>query len=112
MLFFTDDVSVVPATIGQLINCSPVATAFMSKRNRALRPASCADKDGHRLCPITSGSMNAICADTREEIEYCGDDCVSCLEMDGAEDVACVGGTCVATSCKEGWKLQSDRCIL
>lgn len=64
-----------------------------------LDPCTCTKQPNHQQCPMKAGSPNMVCVETYLEIEYCGFDCMDCLEMEGAENVASVKGTCQASSC-------------
>lgn len=102
---------VVPASLLEQINCTPISSGSFRRRAQAKQKSACADTPGYRECPVRIGSHNKVCVDTRSEIEYCGPECENCLTKIGVSDVGCVDGACVAASCDEGYALRDGTCV-
>ncbi|MBW0495795.1 hypothetical protein O181_035510 [Austropuccinia psidii MF-1] len=78
---------------------------------RHLPSNSCPGQES--ACPVSMGSMNIECIDTKSEITSCGG-CVSknegenCLSISGADQVGCKEGKCVVLSVYHGYNLSRE----
>lgn len=105
------EVAVETASLLEQINCKPVSSISLRRKRDRQRVIGCAMRTGYRECPISIGSPNTVCVDTQHELEYCGSGCTNCLDMEGAENVVCESGGCVALTCGAGWTIEADRCV-
>ncbi|KAK1921959.1 hypothetical protein DB88DRAFT_375465 [Papiliotrema laurentii] len=100
--------------------------ALMKDRLRK-RPSLAACPDGFKVCPSADGDGSFECVDVQTSLTSCGacvvgeagrDDLSSklgtdCTALPGISDkgVQCKAGSCIATSCLEGFVLSDDRCV-
>lgn len=84
-------------------NCNCVVP---SSKPRWKRAATC--PAGQKSCPVGGGKNE--CIDVQSNLESCGGcaqngEGIDCTTLSGVNDVRCVKGECVASSCKSGFNL-------
>ncbi|BGP54521.1 hypothetical protein JCM8202_001604 [Rhodotorula sphaerocarpa] len=96
-------------------SCTCILASAPSQRARSRR----ANVHRRNVCPAShtactvAGTQGFECIDTSSNIEQCGacasEGGVDCTQIEGAEAVGCVAGTCEIWSCADGYSFDADK---
>ncbi|WOO81333.1 Protein priA [Vanrija pseudolonga] len=130
-VLFTPQCSASAATTFQSSACQyGFELSSAAARRRGLERALVPSCPGKKVCRTRRGSHKNLfhnqldnggdydgyeCVDVMRELEACGGcpgvDGVDCTALEGAGDVACVGGLCEVRTCERGYRRHRGVCI-